>query len=254
MTTCSRLDCDKPLGRRSDHLCEPHYRKILHYTRDKRWFDPQPCADKIQQYRNHRWFYEDIARACGLPKMTITDTHNQIRKRVSKKTYDAIMALPDLEGSPVTRVGFKRRIQALAWMGWSQQSVARELNCTHRHLSDVASRERGFSADLANRLAMVYEKLSNTKGPNLQAASRARTLGFAPPAAWDDDTIDTAPDLAGGIYLNQPDARLRRKSMCSSGRHTLTGDNVYEMKSGERRCRACRKLRDQEYRERQKTA
>lgn len=96
----------------------------------------------------------------------------------------------------VPALGARRRVQALAWMGWPNREIARRIGCSPRSLPTLLSRGR-ISARLAHRIADVYEQLSTVLGPSRIAAAKARQLGFAPPLAWDD--IDNERERPKGV-------------------------------------------------------
>ncbi|WP_295694431.1 hypothetical protein, partial [Lapillicoccus sp.] len=55
-----------------------------------------------------------------------------------------------------------------------------------------------ISARAWRQVRQVYDRLSMTPGPSPTARARAAARGYAPPLAWDDDTIDdprALPDL-----------------------------------------------------------
>ncbi|MFD5220283.1 hypothetical protein ACFWMH_21865 [Streptomyces tendae] len=99
----------------------------------------------------------------------------------------------------VPAVGTVRRLQALAVAGWPTSRLSRETGLTPYRLmlllkgiTQVATREE------ARTVAAVYVRLGGAS-PGLcgvshiaarAARERAGTAGWAPPAAWDDDTID----------------------------------------------------------------
>lgn len=95
---------------------------------------------------------------------------------------------------PIPIIGTSRRLRALCALGWPQAELARRISiptCTISHLvrGDINCTSRR-NATLVHDL---YDRLSGTPGPSQWQRDRARKLGWAPPLAWDDDTIDN-PD------------------------------------------------------------
>ncbi|MFD6740741.1 hypothetical protein ACWHA6_37965 [Streptomyces anthocyanicus] len=95
--------------------------------------------------------------------------------------------------------GTVRRLQALAVSGWPVSRLCRETGLSpyrvDRLLMGVT---RAVSVDDARAVAVVYERLG-AASPGLCGVShiaargareRAAAARWAPPAAWDDDTID----------------------------------------------------------------
>lgn len=105
------------------------------------------------------------------------------------------------DGLLVDSAGTVRRIRALACLGWSCQAVAeasglRHLNAIHRLRERPPAHVMKLTADA---VAEAYELLSMryppTAEPNqrrgvLRVQSLAKSRKWAPPLAWDDDTID----------------------------------------------------------------
>lgn len=248
MNTCSRPNCAGEEVHRSGR-CLKHYRKALAMTPQQFnvWVDDITLVlERIQNLKDNRWSFQKMADASGVSHTVIASIHRGAQKRCRKNTYDALLRIPPVHGVAVTRLGFKRRVQALAWMGYGAKEVAVELGLTEGAVRDAIG-QGWFSPQTGEKLAAAYSRLSMIEGPNKRAMAFARgKRAYAPPAAWDDDTIDTAPELPGGTYLNQPDGRLRKQTHCGSGLHELKGDNLYVMPSGERRCRECRRKRERE--------
>ncbi|MFJ5915002.1 hypothetical protein ACIQFW_04285 [Streptomyces ardesiacus] len=96
-------------------------------------------------------------------------------------------------------MGTTRRLQALAVMGWPRLRLHRETGLTPSRLVPLlAGTASAVTRQEARMVAVVYVRLSAVS-PGLcgvshiaarAARERAWTAGWAPPAAWDDDTID----------------------------------------------------------------
>jgi hypothetical protein len=99
----------------------------------------------------------------------------------------------------VPAVGTARRLQALAVMGWPTSRMCRETGLTpHRLVPLLKGTASAVTREEARTVAVVYVRLS-AASPGLCGVShiaargareRAGAAGWAPPAAWDDDTID----------------------------------------------------------------
>lgn len=97
----------------------------------------------------------------------------------------------------VPAAGTIRRVQALAVAGWPMARLARETGLSPARLAQVLTASTVPSAT-ARAVAAVYTRYSMAS-PGLcgvaliharAARARAAAAGWAPPAAWDDDTID----------------------------------------------------------------
>lgn len=107
------------------------------------------------------------------------------------------MKAPEPEKAPA--VGTTRRLQALTVAGWPTSRLARETGLAPSYLSRVLKGDLAeVPASMARMVAVVYGQLGAVS-PGLcgvshiaarAARERAAAARWAPPAAWDDDTID----------------------------------------------------------------
>lgn len=87
--------------------------------------------------------------------------------------------------------GTRRRIRALAALGWTMQHIGAAAGMTKAAVTIVSNSPRKYIyTATATKIMTAYEKLSGTPGPSPWARARAYKYGWAPPLAWDDDTID----------------------------------------------------------------
>lgn len=102
--------------------------------------------------------------------------------------------------------GTRRRLQALAYNGWPLSELGRRLGYTGRSAQVRPGQWMAFGVRrrTADRVAALYDRLWDSPPPRAtpyqRAAAtavrnRARARGWAPPLAWDDDTIDDPATL-----------------------------------------------------------
>lgn len=117
-----------------------------------------------------------------------------------------------LEGvhSPTDRVpsiGARRRLQALATLGWSIPALAAVADAPVNTLHQVATRTRITRATHA-AVVRAYDALWDRPAPETCkseriSARRVRALavrrGWVPPLAWDDDLIDDPAAVPSGV-------------------------------------------------------
>lgn len=100
----------------------------------------------------------------------------------------------------VDAIGTARRLRALVAIGYSQTDLARRLNVTvanvNYHIHNVKARRQG---EVADRIAALYDQLSMTPGPSAAAMRIASRNGWAPPLAWDENTIDDPTARPQGV-------------------------------------------------------
>lgn len=248
--TCSH--CGKPVV--GYGVCETLYRKRLRagWKRQKPLLDPTPAVAHIAEFRAHHWSFDRIGKAAGLPHSAIASIYNGRYQKISEKNLNAILSVPLPRPLPVhvTALGVKRRVQALAWMGWSRKLVAQDMGVSEYCL-DTAVDQHRFSLAVGLKLHETYLRLSGKTGPSCHSATMAKNRGWPPPAAWDDDEIDTAPDLKAGIVRTDRKLRGKYRTHCKRN-HEQTEENVLWKPGNVRKCRLCHNLNLREYRRRQR--
>lgn len=131
------------------------------------------------------------------------------RTKARASTINAILTVPlpglDQLGTrvPVDSTGTRRRLQALATLGWSLTQIADRAGLTDRQPLDKAMHDDVTGAATAKAVRDVYDQLWDQQPPKAttrgaaSAAARVRNkaarLGWHPPLAWDDESIDS-PD------------------------------------------------------------
>lgn len=113
--------------------------------------------------------------------------------------------------------GTRRRIQALAAIGWSCSALAREMGCSGSQVSQI---QLGTSARVlpstADMVAEVYERLSMRvpKKEDVRVRNHARRNGWVPPLAWDNiDDPDEVPCLGADVPATEADPVLIERLM-----------------------------------------
>lgn len=211
--TCARADCMRPKQTRD--LCERHYRQLLRM--DRAGYVPAARARKhVQALRALGWTYEQIADRAGVstwvPHRAATG-HTRWLWMDREAALLSVPLEPQASHRGVDPTGTRRRVQALAWMGWPCREVAARAGATQRTLATLILPHRRISFALAQKVAAVYDELNGKPGPSKAAAGKARGAGFAPPLAWDDDSIDNpaaAPnfgEVVRGATVTDEEAR-----------------------------------------------
>ena len=149
-----------------------------------------------------------IAEAAGVPQPTVSRLvnrrwqriHRDTAARLETVTRASIIALSP-PGAIVPALGTQRRIHALARLGWTFHQMADNDQALRKMIGDVSRGERQ-RITVASFLAVkaIYDRMSMEPGGSVQTISRATRNGWAPPLAWDDDTIDSpdaTPDFGG---------------------------------------------------------
>ncbi|MBX9919112.1 MAG: hypothetical protein K2Y33_04665 [Mycolicibacterium frederiksbergense] len=209
MTTCSK--CARP----ADHargLCHNHYEQYrVRQNAYGRWetlrIDADPARQHVRALQAAGMGTRRIAELAGCSRGVIsalingrTDRGEPPSKTMDREYSAAILAIeiPEIPhevvkpGQIVPSIGTARRLQALVCLGYTQAYLSARvgfLPSNGARLFDPA-RQASVTASTARRAAQLFAELQLTPGPSDQARRRAQRAGWAPPLAWDDDTID----------------------------------------------------------------
>lgn len=188
-------------GCRRPECSNAHYRYMSRYRLDtergnNRRVPSGPVAAHVRQLIADGWSHGQIAAAARCTSGAIS--------RVSRHRYPTIAtdlaarilaARPTVsiveERTSVSAVGTIRRVQALIAIGHSLLSIAEASGITKTALGHIVNHSHEtITARNARSVANVYADWSEQPGTFARSRNRARDLGWPPPAAWDDDTID----------------------------------------------------------------
>lgn len=196
--------------RASDH---PRWQKQWRIERargQRRTAGPGPAQAHVQELvSGYGVSVRAIADAAGTSPAIVSELNRGVSTGMRTATEKRILAIqakdifnrPNSRGS-VPNVGARRRLQALMVMGWRHQDLApilgfRTTNLNHQAGVWITKQKHDAVKDL-------YDRIWNVNGPaGAQSLSRVAKAGYAPPLAWDDETIDdpnAAPDLGARIY------------------------------------------------------
>lgn len=172
--------------------------------------DAEPAREHIARLRASGLSIKVISRLSGVSMKGLASLIYGIGGRppavqARQDTIDRLAAVnPRLELlSPLTKVGSTgtcRRLQALQAVGWSQRRLAAELGTDAGYVGKLSRSEaRRVRVRTAVAVRAVYDRLWDARPPmrtpaELGVVSRMRSMaarrGWAPPMAWDEETID----------------------------------------------------------------
>lgn len=189
--------------------------RLRAYGQWQPYVDAQPVRDHIAMLARHGIGWQRACRLAGVPTGSVskllygTPTRPPSR-RVRPETANRLLALrPSLDlladDALTDATGTRRRIQALVTRGFTQQYLAARLGADRANFRKPLVTPR-VRARTARGVARLYDELWDADpaafGISARDSRYARTIaeqnGWAPPAAWDDDTIDdpaAQPDL-----------------------------------------------------------
>lgn len=184
--------------------------------------DAAPVREHVLRLRADGLGRKQLARASGVsPELLFRLLNGQPHRglgptqRMRMDRALAILAIRPRLKYLGTRIdvdgtGTRRRLQALTCLGWTQVRLARELGMQQRRLNQLVHQDR-VGAGNALAIRNLYDRLWETPPPvknrnEREGARRARVraedAGWAPPMAWDEDTIDdpaARPDFGARV-------------------------------------------------------
>jgi hypothetical protein len=96
------------------------------------------------------------------------------------------------DGTSVDGTGTRRRVQALAAVGWPSTILAQLLSTSQSQAMNLRTAER-VRPETAARVAELYDRIWDKTPPGgrrTYTIRQAQRRDWAPPMAWDDDRID----------------------------------------------------------------
>ncbi|MFF7991736.1 hypothetical protein ACFZDG_18325 [Kitasatospora xanthocidica] len=175
------------------------------------YIDAAPARAHLQQLRAQGLGLRRIQDLSGVHRTGLQKIlHGQptIRPATARAILRTRPALDDYAPAAVIdATGTTRRLQALLAAGWPFAYLAVRLGRTRGNFSSLLRRAR-VQAHTARAVSGLYDELwltdPATRSVDPEAGARARacaaSYNWAPPGAWDEDTIDdpaAAPDWTG---------------------------------------------------------
>ncbi len=186
--------------------------RLLAYGRYQDAHQPiEPIRQHLQALVDTGMIPERIAISAGVGGATVRRLLNSETTRfVTGATARKLLAVtPDSSTlaaqGRVNGRGTRRRLQALAAIGWNHHEIARRLGYPRWKVNKALE---GAYVDIRvhDDIAALYDELWDQQPPTHTRAQRvgrsyaltvARRHGWLPPLAWDDIDTDPAPPTAG---------------------------------------------------------
>ena len=190
---CSRPGCEDAhyaLGR-----CKRHYSKVRAVRRAQGVHAPvaaAPVARHIGLLRARGWTWGAIAERARSSAPVAKSVHAgelATLPREKAARYLAVPATWQRTRVSVSILGTRRRLDSLAWQGWSARAVSARLGLSEYTFPNT-NRTGNIEARTAALVADFYERHAYRPGPDPVYAKAARTGGAIPPGAWDDNLDD----------------------------------------------------------------
>lgn len=183
--------------------------------------------EHIQALLDARWSYAEIAAEAGLVVQVLRLV--MAGRRIRATSERRILSVPVLphDNGLIDSCGFIRRVEALSWMGHPVRSYADRLMVDARSVWNYKLRPTVTIA-LHNRMRAVYDELSTVAGPCRVTAGVARGRGYAPPLAWDDESIDDPASQPVGVRERESKAGRPYAETLAEYQHLTAGGLSYE--------------------------
>ena len=215
MKACA--ECPREASRRG--LCHNHYenrrRKEVAYGRwQSTMIDAEPARQHVKALMAVGLGSRRIAELSGVQRGTMqwlitgrSERGYGPSKRISDTNAQRLLAIPIPEaphhlvagGARIPALGTTRRLQALVAIGYTQVYLSHRIGWTASNSTRLFTGRADYViASSARRVETVFNELQLIPGPNDRSRRRAKQLGWVPPLAWDEDTIDhpdAKPDL-----------------------------------------------------------
>lgn len=162
-----------------------------------------------------------IADASGISRQLISNLNRGLKQGIRRDSEAAVLAVtaesvlsrPKGEGF-VPNIGGRRRIQALMAMGWRHQDLTPLLGLNTANI--IHQQGDWFTKRKHDAIKGLYDQLWNKRGPaTALSINRIAKAGYAPPLAWDDETIDdptAQPNYGARVYAQgrAPEDAIKR--------------------------------------------
>lgn len=194
MTTCIRRPGSTWTGCRCPECAADTGRTRKRYAAlHERWSPTRQAGrDRLDTWTRDGYTAEWISSATGIPFTTVwTLTRNTETPHIA--TARALLAADITTATTGSRPahGTTRRLQALAAIGHTLYDIEAAsglpINTTSGYQN--GKRER-VTAETWHRVNAAWDKLANTPGRSQRTRNRAAANGWAPPLAWDEESIE----------------------------------------------------------------
>lgn len=166
------------------------------------------ARDKVRELNKRGMSILQMAEQTGLSTTFFSDRLNGRVKGTRRSAYDIVMRMhyedtirrPGMRvaGAKIDGTGTRRRLQALLRIGFSGLFLGPLMDCSQQRISVIVNGESFVYGYTAVRVRELYDKYNMVDPRDLgvselayrRTISSATRRGFAPPGAWDDETID----------------------------------------------------------------
>lgn len=211
--------CRCPKCREAHRVYAADRRRQIAYGRWNPWVDATPVREHVRELQRQGMGRRRIGALAGVDQSMIWRLEHGIpslgrgpTSKLRKATADRVLAVQAgldavADSALIDATGTHRRIQALVAAGWSLSKIALRLGVQPANMSTTMSRTRLY-ASTVRAVRGLYDELWDCPSPagtpgeraaRTQAYRFAAERGWAPPLAWDDETIDDPEARPSGV-------------------------------------------------------
>jgi hypothetical protein len=199
------------------------------YGRPPRLVDAAPVRAHVRSLQSTDMGLRQIAALAGVAAPTLSrllygspSSGIAPRKRLKPETAAALLAVQAgtlAEGVRIDGTGTRRRLEALGALGWTVPTLAARSGLSRPTLHNCHS-GTAVTVRTARLLRELYDRMWNEVPPETNRAERSKVQrarigaarrGWAPPMAWDDDSIDDPAAQPQGVA--KPNLKRRLPSV-----------------------------------------
>ena len=201
---CRCIPCSQ-----ANSAAEHRRRRLRAYGRYDKYVDAGPVREHLAYLAASGIGRKRVALLAGVGSGTLADIlyghggrtpTRRVTREVAAKVL-AVTATPAVlaPGAQIPNIGTARRLQALMTLGWSRAQLAGRVGVNASGFRFLLHGTHGTTVATAAATVAAYDELWQTTPPGAGRHERTRATrsrnyaarhGFAPPMAWDDDTID----------------------------------------------------------------
>lgn len=168
-----------------------------------------PVLEHLRALLARPMSYGQIAHASGVGETTIRKIHVDNHKTVNRRNGARLLAVPltgEITSGMVPSIGATRRVRALYALGHFSYRIAAECGMSRDAISELAAGKwQTIDYSRLQAVRRVYDRLSMSTDTSWKARKLAEKNGWAPPLAWDEDTIDD-PTAEPVLDATEPEA------------------------------------------------
>lgn len=251
---CRCPDCCK-----ANRAYDNHRSRQIAYGRWQPYLDAEPVRQHVRMLGDCGIGWKRVAELAGVSRGAVSKLLYGLKgrapsRRMRRESAEKILAVRfDIDALPdtarVASAGSRRRVQALALVGWSIPLQGRLIGAGRNTLYEVLNQPYVCAGtarairDLANRL-WNQTPPDSTHGERLSVAKArayAHRNGWLPLAAWDDDLIDLPDEWLAKAITEQVAGMGRAELAAAWTAHYKHGDKSPLTVAAARYCKRVRK-------------